>query len=177
MALKTRRNNRIWIFILCIIIAGPACSAINPDTNPDTKADTKADTPGRTVSFSQIHKSLDQNRSAYVSKTLAVIEKRRDFAKLFTALSGGNKKVPEIDFTRHMVLLAHMGTRKSTGYSIEIENISAFDNYMRVQVVSRVPGKKCMTGAAMTHPYHLVRIPKTDKDIIFSEKLIMKNCQ
>ncbi len=165
---KYRITRRIWIFIICIIFAGPAaCSVFKPDT--------ESKKPGRAVSFSQIHKSLDQNRTAYVSKTLAVIEKQRDFAKLFKTLSA-DKKVPEIDFSEHMVLLAHMGTQKSTGYSIEITELTAFDHHIRARVVSRVPGRNCMTATALTHPYHLVRIPKTDKDILFSEKRIVHSC-
>ncbi|MGM0454220.1 MAG: protease complex subunit PrcB family protein, partial [Thermodesulfobacteriota bacterium] len=71
----------------------------------------------------------------------------------------------------------HMGTQKSTGYSIEITELTAFDDHIRARVVSRVPGRNCRTGSALTHPYHLVRIPKTDKDIIFSEKRIVHSCE
>ena len=84
--------------------------------------------------------------------------------------------VPEVDFTRDVVILAALGTRGSGGYGIRID--SAYDAGAYVEVVVRrsAPGSGCLVTAAFTQPVDVVRIPARKVPVRFREHAIVESC-
>jgi hypothetical protein len=65
-----------------------------------------------------------------------------------------------VDFARDVVILAAMGTRPSTGFSVTITEVRVHDGTFWVRVTEQSPGRNCVAGDAITSPVHAVRAPR-----------------
>ncbi len=109
-------------------------------------------------------------------KPLRLVIKNRDelsdFWKRFTApLPPGNwvPPVPEIDFSKAMIIVAALGSRPSSGYWTIIDGACEVDGQVEV-FVSNVEDVRCHGQfAVLTHPADAVRLPQTDLPIVFRE--------
>jgi hypothetical protein len=81
---------------------------------------------------------------------------------------------PHVDFSESIVIAVFMGGFATGGYSIEVKEIYDVGQSVVVKVEKTYPGKNCIVTMALTQPYHIVKIDKTDKPIIFevSERII-----
>ncbi len=76
--------------------------------------------------------------------------------------------VPEIDFSREMVVVAAMGQRGSSAYGIIIDGACEVADHLEVFVRS-INGRRCTALAIMTAPVDVVRLPRTDLPVVFRE--------
>lgn len=96
----------------------------------------------------------------------------RDFWKRLTApIAPGNwvPPLPEIDFSKEMLVVAAMGPRPSSGYVIMVDGACEVDGHVEV-FISNVDTPVC--GAqlgVLTAPADVVRLPRTDLPIVFRE--------
>jgi hypothetical protein len=81
--------------------------------------------------------------------------------------------VPEIDFSREMIVVAAMGQRPSSGYWIIIEGACETDEHLEISVRS-INGRRCTALGIFTAPVDVVRIPRTNLPVVFRETEI--NC-
>ncbi|MFL5542199.1 MAG: protease complex subunit PrcB family protein [Longimicrobiaceae bacterium] len=79
--------------------------------------------------------------------------------------------LPQVDFGTDMLLVAGMGIRTSTGYSIEIASVHATPGGLAATVVHHLPGNGCVAGMAETEPVHVVSVPRQDGPVRFIEKI------
>ena len=84
--------------------------------------------------------------------------------------------MPEIDFSKEMLLVAAMGTRNTGGYSIEIEAVDRSSSSITASVRTHSPGKTCGTTAALTAPVAIVRIPRSTLPVQFVEEHVITDC-
>ena len=95
-----------------------------------------------------------------------------DFWKRFTAQihpSNGPFPLPEVDFSKEMIVVAAMGQRPSSGYWIIIDGACEVDGQVEV-FVSHVEGVTCGTALGiLTYPADAVRLPQTDLPVVFRE--------
>lgn len=70
--------------------------------------------------------------------------------------------VPEVDFDKNNVVVAFMGQKRNGGYSITIEKVTVEDDTALVLVKNTVPEPDAMVTMALTAPYCMASIPKTD---------------
>ena len=77
--------------------------------------------------------------------------------------------LPEIDFTKEIIVVSAMGQRPSSGYWTIIDGACEVDGKVEV-FVTNVEDVSC-TGrlAVLTFPADAVRIPRTDLPIVFRE--------
>lgn len=127
------------------------------------------------IVFSEIAKGTGMETPTGTAKVLAVIRDDKQFKNVFSKMASA--PAPEIDFRTHSVLLVQMGTCNSAGYSIEVADVLDHEYYIEVRVISREPGKSCINALALTRPYQFVKIPRTEKEIVFSESLIVTDCR
>jgi hypothetical protein len=86
--------------------------------------------------------------------------------------------LPEIDFSREMVVVAAMGRRPSTSYAIIIDGAYERNDYRLEVVVRSVENRRgCMAMTMMTAPIDIVRLPKTERSVIFREIEVVPDCQ
>jgi hypothetical protein len=85
--------------------------------------------------------------------------------------------LPEIDFSREMVIVVGMGRRPSSAYGIFID--SAYErNYGLEVVVRSVENRKgCGAMTVMTAPVDIVRLPRTDRPVLFRETEVVPDCR
>lgn len=67
----------------------------------------------------------------------------------------GEKRLASVDFTRESILAVTLGEVGSTGFDIELQRIESGPPEKLVMTTKR-PGPDQMTGAMVTHPFHLV---------------------
>ena len=84
--------------------------------------------------------------------------------------------LPEIDFAQEMLVVVAMGQRPSSGYSITVEGAKDFADRIEVEVRSISP-KGCIVFTMMTSPIDIVRVPRTDKTVVFHETEVVKDCK
>jgi len=77
----------------------------------------------------------------------------------------GSFSETEIDFSNNLILAAFDQIRPSGGYSIEIKSIREFTGSIIVNIENVIP-VGVVTGV-ITQPYHIVKIPKKNKQIVF----------
>ncbi len=78
--------------------------------------------------------------------------------------------LPEIDFSKEMIIVAAMGVRPSSGYSIIIDGACEVDSHVEVFVTSVEGGVSCgVQLGVVTAPADAVRIPQTDLPVVFRE--------
>ena len=94
--------------------------------------------------------------------------KRRDLESyLAQTLPGGAPKLPAIDFARDEALLAAVGARSSTGYSVRIESVSSERSRIVVRVREVTPSLGQHVSPRVTYPYLLATIPRSPKRVRF----------
>ncbi len=70
--------------------------------------------------------------------------------------------LPPVDFSREMVIAVVDRGEPSGGYRFGITNIAESDGDLVVAVSKQVPGADCIVAAVVTHPFHIVRLAKSD---------------
>ena len=98
-----------------------------------------------------------------------VVTNQRDWEAVWSIMHGGVEPKPEtpaIDFAGHMVIAVFMGERATGGYRTRITKIEDHDKRV-VSVQESRPPPDAMTIQALTSPYHVVVVPKTDKAVEF----------
>lgn len=73
----------------------------------------------------------------------------------------GDLKVPEIDFSKEMVVFAAMGRQRTGGYAIEITSIRPANDRLQISIKRKTPPPGAMVTQALTAPFHIVAVPKS----------------
>jgi len=76
--------------------------------------------------------------------------------------------LPEIDFSKEMIVVSAMGSRPSSGYLIYIDGACEVDGQVEVFVSSVEDGCGAEL-AIVTNPADAVRLPRTDLPVVFRE--------
>jgi len=144
-----------YIFIILVIFL-IGCSGKVPVENIVT-------TP---VSFETIEQG---SYSTLSERQSIVIDNAEEWKELWETMHANRQPLPElpqIDFKKEMVLAVFQGQQATGGYSIEVAKIVEDSNIV-VGVIEKTPPPGAFVTQAITSPYHLVKIAKTKKDIIF----------
>jgi hypothetical protein len=80
--------------------------------------------------------------------------------------------MPEVDFSKEMVVVAAMGEKPSSGYGIIIDGACDVDGHVEVFVSSVDGGCGGLQLGVVTAPADVVRIPQTDLPVVFRETQI-----
>ena len=71
-------------------------------------------------------------------------------------------ELPEVDWSRDMVVGVFLGERPSGGFSVEVRDVVAKDGRLLVQAVETKPAEDRVVPMVVTHPYHFVRAPRAE---------------
>ncbi len=69
------------------------------------------------------------------------------------------EKMPNVDFSKNMVVGIFLGSKPSAGNEVEIVGVRTQDKDLIVEYVQRQPGRGTMAAQILTEPYHLVSVP------------------
>ena len=80
-----------------------------------------------------------------------------------------DRPMPEVDFTRDMVVGVFMGSRPTAGFGVEIVGTRQEDGALVVQYRETRPPRDAMTAQIITAPYHLAAIPTFAGEVKFEK--------
>lgn len=70
--------------------------------------------------------------------------------------------LPQVDFTKDMVIAAFMGEKSHGGYTLDIESVQQTPNAYNVLVRITIPGDYCHTTQALVQPFEFVVVPNNN---------------
>lgn len=144
-------------FIFSILLAFASC---NSDDSDDKSSN---------VTYSEILKGDIYNGKDSNSKANLVIKDEKSWNDVLSKMNlilPANVIFPDtnVDFTKYQVIAVFDQMRNYGGYSIDITKITETRNRIIVKVEQLKPGG---IAAVITQPYHIIKMPKSDKKIVF----------
>ena len=83
---------------------------------------------------------------------------------------GSAFRLPALDFSGSMVILAAMGARSTGGHTITIDGVYRGGGRFWVVVREVIPGPGCMTAQVLTTPADAVYVALSDEPVSFVER-------
>ena len=80
--------------------------------------------------------------------------------------------LPDVNFSKEMVIVATMGTKRTGGYSVEILRAERKGKKLRIEVQQTSPPPGSITIQALTAPFHFVAVPRQDLEPEFVESIL-----
>ncbi|NHZ89432.1 hypothetical protein F2P45_10455 [Massilia sp. CCM 8733] len=155
--------------------AGTACTlAIN--TPMQLVVVDRIDVP---VTFTQVapqavaFRTLEQDDAqTYGNRQRLVIKDAQAWAALWKQHIQA-AALPEIDFSKQMVVAAFAGGKPSGGYGLEIGGVDSVGGKLRVTVIESAPGRysRGITTASLTNPVRFVVLARSDEPVEFVEQM------
>ncbi|GEM_PF-5684373 len=108
-----------------------------------------------------------------------ILTKSTEWKDLWTKMNYDKSPIPalpDVDFSKEIIIAVFQGRRYTSGYSIQISNIDEKANGITIFVKEYSPGANCITSQVLTYPFYIVKIPRTTKDMGFSTEEIVVNC-
>jgi hypothetical protein len=69
-------------------------------------------------------------------------------------------ELPQVDFSREVVVVAALGQRPTGGFNILIESAAATRDGVTVSIRATAPGPGCGVTLALTQPVDIARMPR-----------------
>jgi hypothetical protein len=110
------------------------------------------------VAFTTIARGTD---SQITEPREAVARSADEWGALWSA--HGSDRAQTVDFSRFMVVGVFLGTRPTSGYTVEIVRVRSQGGVTTVEYRERRPAADSFNLQLLTMPFHLVRIPRTDR--------------
>ena len=98
---------------------------------------------------------------------LALWAQHTDMPVAVGAVPPPRPALPAIDFARDMVIAVFMGQFGSGCYSIGVQSVVKFDARLQVSVLRTEPGPGAICTLAVTSPFHMVVLPRSDRPVEF----------
>jgi hypothetical protein len=118
--------------------------------------------------FSQVH---------VASQEAIVDEVRwREVWKMVNAHQLTPYPLPEIDFTLNSVLAVFMGNMPTGGYSVFVRMAYVVENQVMVHTDYIRPAHHCLVPQVLTAPFHLVKIPVPNAQVLFEKEQLEASC-
>ena len=159
-----------------LLLAACTNGAPRGDAEPDA---ARRDTTSSVAGIQPMRQLLQEYNSGVTDSTRLIITDADSWANTWAqvyAQSGPVRPVPEVDFSREIVVLAALGTRATGGYTIRIDSARTTIGALEIFVRRIVPGPTCGTTAALTEPVAAVALPRTSLPPRFVESEEAADC-
>ena len=120
--------------------------------------------------FAAAPRSIDKGAMSEVSIARQVEVSNREAWTALWREHAPNRPLPEVDFSREIVVGVFLGTRPSAGFAVEITGYREDGGRLVVQYRETTPPRGAIAAQMLVSPYHLVAVPKRAGPIAF-EKL------
>lgn len=107
------------------------------------------------VAFTTVARGSD---SQIAEPREAIIRSADDWRALWSAHS--SDQAPTVDFSRFMVVGVFLGTRPTSGYTVEIVRVQSRGTVTTVEYREQRPEADSFNLQVLTMPFHLVRVPR-----------------
>ena len=165
---------RLRLVVVGILLATSACG------NPTAPVVSKVPNDALLLAAVDFDEALNALRffSGYDDRARLVIRDHATWSRVWRRAAGtsSSHSLPHVDFDRHVIIFAAMGTRTSTGYLIEIEQLFRRGDDIYAVVNQTSPGPACGTGDAITAPITAALAPRIGGRVYFVERTTVNRC-
>ena len=84
--------------------------------------------------------------------------------------------LPNVDFTKQMVIAAFMGKQSHGGYIFRVVKATETDQGIDAVISIQIPGQGCNAPQAVVQPFQFVAIPASTKSVNWDVKQSYRNC-
>jgi len=140
-----------------LLAACAAGGAVNPEEG------------GAELAFESI---LSQSSSGLAERLRVVIRDEATWTDVWRRIHepvAPEPPLPNVDFSRHMLIVVALGTRPSGGFAIAVQRITARDGTSEVSVRESCPARGAMVTMALTQPVEVVRLERRAETPAFRE--------
>jgi len=127
-------------------------------------------TLGDKVSFQSIEKHLTSNFQVPMEKFVTT---EKEWVELWGQRQEPKDKKrqhPAVDFDRDVVVVAALGPKPGTGYTIEITRIARTKDEIQIYLRKTAPDPAALKAGGPTSPFVLVKMPKPDRFVRFYDE-------
>lgn len=136
--------------------------------------DSSAGTPLPTVSYSIIASGDNTISGLPENRKLEIYTDQTAFdSSLYLFIQPLAEHI--VDFSSRRVALLSLGGRPTGGYSISVEKIEDYGEFIKASIVIKKPGSNCIVTQALTSPYQFVEVESV-KELLFEERVEVVNC-
>ena len=117
--------------------------------------------------------------SGLTDRERLVVRDSAAWARLWPRIVGSHRpaaRVPAVDFSEEMLLVASMGTRATGGFTTMIDSVAVTNDTVRVVVRETSPGPRCGTAGALSTPMALARIQRSELPVAFVTREVVHDC-
>jgi PrcB C-terminal len=155
-----------------------AAAAIPAREPAATRAAAVAIPPLERVPFRSVAKG-DGGSSQLERRDALAIRGERRWRRVWRSLTAGitpRPRLPRVDFSRHMLLVAVQGRQPSGGHETTITGVGDTGGRLIAFVDDLSPGPGCITTGAITSPYHVVRVRRSRDPVDFTRHPVERDC-
>ncbi|WP_299160522.1 protease complex subunit PrcB family protein [uncultured Tenacibaculum sp.] len=111
--------------------------------------------------------TLHGNGVGGFEKENLVIKSEKEWQAFLLKADASNQFTDLIDFSKNIIIAVIDSQKNTGGFSIEISKIKEEKSKLLITIESKGPKPTDMVTMVLTQPIHIVKIPKTKKDIVF----------
>jgi hypothetical protein len=148
------------------IVAGMGCSQGNQEN-----------LRGESVEFAVLEQGT---HSGIQTKRFETIKDNSAFRSLWLAHTTGTSPappMPELDFSKEMVIAAFVGMKNTGGYILNISGIESKNERLEVNLLLRQPSPDCIVPETLTQPYVMVKTIKSSLVPQFNLSTTTSSCE
>lgn len=167
------RSQGLFAAAMAALLA--ACSEL-PSVTPELDREPL---DGEPVEVIRLAETLPAHYSGMTQRERVVVRTPAEWEIVWRRMWAGHSPlppVPAVDFERHVLLVAAMGSRPTGGYHIRIAEAAALADEVAVRVVETSPSRGCITTQAFTAPVDVVKLPRTSRQIQFRTAEVVHEC-
>jgi hypothetical protein len=83
---------------------------------------------------------------------------------------------PQVDLENAQLVAISVGQKPSGGYTIEVQEVRETEQAIKIAVREEVPGENCITTSALTYPYQVISIPRSEKRVEVNRTKVTVAC-
>jgi hypothetical protein len=151
--------------LLALLVVG-ACIG---DGGQGATEQEPAAAPAEAVSFEVV---VDEATCGLSEPVRQVVQDQEAWARLWERLHRPVEpapELPEVDFSREMLIAVATGNRRSSGFDISVHGITVQQDAVEVTVHETCPARGAMVGMVLTQPVQVVRLPTLRQKPSFRE--------
>lgn len=114
-------------------------------------------------------RTIERGQMSYIDAPRLVTARTSDEWSAVWRAHGGDRQPPAVDFSKEMVVGVFLGTRRTSGYTVEIVRTREEQGALIVSYVESAPAPRAVTAQVITMPYHLVAVPRRQGEVRFEK--------
>lgn len=173
----TPRKGAILFLMKDILIIGVACAAALLLGGWLYFSGGNSVPGGGAGTVSMIVLDEGQDAGSVISRTNYRIKSQEELEELWNMVHGTGAP-NTIDFSKKEIIAVFDGTHVTGGYEVAISSIVETEGGSRtVSIVRTEPGENCMTTEAISSPFQIVVVTKSEVPYAHEEKTVVRDCE